>query len=850
MKDKTYVLTSLLVAALTLPMLISSSTAFIYPDGSQDNYFENYGSRIDQILVRKYGGLAAEVAALKLGQVDFIDWALEKAMIDELSSEPDIAIVGYGGEAGYFTINFNNNPNQYLGYPPDPLYPNPVYETNPCVILEFRQACSHLIDRPLICTGPGQGMYEPIYTPIPASMGYWIHPDISYTGLLSAYAYPPSISDAAALLDAGGFHLGGAGGKRYWDRNDNNVYDAGEDFTIEAYTRLDILRKGAADMLCNGFDDPLVNVAYTRHPCTVGQAWQTCMVEKNYHLYTAGWIYVGPDPDYLYDVYHFVNYYHPGDPPNFGAISQYDPDMQAALEGIKFASDAATAQGYCYTFQELFGARACEIPLCSTSSPKAYSKYYTGGTHGIPLGDAEDKYRGQTWTQVVNMQGQGVNNYWTWLNAFPGTYEYGDGNMIARYGWRDNTMPLTLNPLYSSWYWEYEIINEVYSYFGYRDPYTMGPVEVTGVAENWTLGYWENEDTGESGAKVTMKLRSDVKWSDGEPLTMDDVIYTFIEMPQELAAKGCPPVWFQSTLDHIYTYFRLDEYTIEILMDCISWHSPNWIAGNIVIPKHIWQPYIAASTPTEICGDMSTQPEMLTGSGPFIYVENTAETVRMTRNPIYYGIFDKPVQYFEQYGTHQLKDGITVKAVSPSTQISPFKVKPAGTPLTADVHVKVPITNLDVSGLSGWQEFSKTIVVTGPGCVVYTVPAHNISLISTHWDIEEFDLLDLPPGIYTIAVTVEIENSDVYKWVRANLDPALWLRILGPYTTEKKFWVTVQADINEDCVVDIFDVVIVGSRFGAKLGDPHYSPRADVNRDFIVDIFDIVQIALIFGWPG
>ena len=857
MSDKAIVLTTLVIVALALSTVATSALAFIYPDGSQDGYFENFGPRMDQILVKKYASLQSEVDALKAGEIDFTDSTLERAMIDDLSTDPNIAIVNRSGSeySNYYTLNFNNNPNEYLGNPPNPLYPNPVYTTNPCVVTEFRQACSHLIDRNLLCTGPGQGMYEPIFTPIPAYMTYWIHPNISYTGSLSVLTYPPSVADAATKLDAGGFHLGGAGGKRYWDRNDNNVYDAGEDFTIEAYTRLDILRKGAADMLCNGFDDPLLQVPYSRHPCTGGQAWQTCMVEKNYHLYTAGWTYIGPDPDYFYDLYHWDNYYHPEDPPNFGAISQYDADMQTALEGIEFTPDSAMARNYAYTFQELFAESACEVPLGSTSSPKAYNKWYTGGNDGAALGDAEDKYRGQLWKQVVNMKGQGPDNYYTFLNAYPEPFQYGDGNMIARYGWKDNTMPQTLNPMYSSWFWEWQVLNEIYDRSGQRDPMTQGPVEVLGLAENWSLGTWTHPVTTEELTKVALKIRSNVEWSDGAPLTVDDVIYSLITLPEDLASRICPDVWWNPTLEHIVSFFRLDAYTVEILLDVNTYLGANWIASAMVVPKHIWHPFITnpAISIYEIMGDMSNRPEMLVGSGPFEYVQNTAETLLMTRNPTYTGLFDEAVQYYNQYGPlgTQNKEGITVAAVTPTTQITPFKVNPAGTPPTADVHVTVPVTNLDVNDA---QDFDKTIVVTGPSGVVYTYGPVNIFLGATAWDIGEFDLTDLPPGIYTITATIEIKSGDVYDWVTANLDPALWPMILGPYTTEKNFWVTVLADLNEDRVVDIFDIVIVGSRFGAELDsfyyDYLYSPQADINHDFIIDIFDIVQVALVFGWPG
>src|SRR4030043_1733498 len=130
MQDKKLIV-SFLFAVLVVSATVTPSIAFIYPDGSQDDYFENFGPRIDQILIKKYAGLQPEIDALKAGEIDFTDWPLTRSQIDDLSGDPNIAVVDYGGEAGYYTLNFNNNPNQYLGNPQDPYYPNPVYATNP-----------------------------------------------------------------------------------------------------------------------------------------------------------------------------------------------------------------------------------------------------------------------------------------------------------------------------------------------------------------------------------------------------------------------------------------------------------------------------------------------------------------------------------------------------------------------------------------------------------------------------------------------------------------------------------------------------------------------------------------------
>jgi len=56
-----------------------------------------------------------------------------------------------------------------------------------------------------------------------------------------------------------------------------------------------------------------------------------------------------------------------------------------------------------------------------------------------------------------------------------------------------------------------------------------------------------------------------------------------------------------------------------------------------------------------------------------------------------------------------------------------------------------------------------------------------------------------------------------------------------------------KADVNNDWMVDIEDIVICAVAFGSKPGSPKWDPRADLNGDNLVDIFDIVSIAIKYG---
>lgn len=647
MRDKTVVIVTLMLGLLLAGIPIASVKAWYYSDGTEDTLFETWGPRIDRILIKKYSGVDAMLTALQGGEIDITDWPLTKTWMETFATDPNIVVKGYGGEAGYYTMNYNHNPNEYLGNPPNPEYPNPVYP-NPMSEVALRQALSHCIDRVYLAGVLGEGLYDPIFTPIPAYMAGWIHPDIKYGGAREDLAYPPSLSAAQAILDAGGFPMKPDGSSRYWDRNRNGQYDGPEeDFTLKFYSRGDILRKGAADLL-EGVVVPgpdrggliQLKIPYVRQEITGSQAKEIVMLNKNYHIYTAGWIFIGPDPDYLFDLYHSSNYYHPEDPPNFGFINDTELDDYAL--GIKYAVDNDEALDYTLAFQERFAEIAAETPLASTSAPKAFFKYYTGGTKTVPVtpDDGENKYRGSPWTHVVNQKGIGENSWYTTQNAYPEGYLMGDGtHMTMRYGWKEIGFPETLNPLYASWYWDWEVLSRMYDSMAGRNPYTLGPFEVEFLADTWEIGTYVDPDDGETKSNVTVYLRSDILWSDGVRFNASDVAYTFVELPAELAAKGAPDVWWQPTIDQMKSFTVIDEFTVEIKMKVQAVWAIGWVLGNVIVPKHVLSPFITdpATTVEEITSHWwVTHPELLVGTGPFLLVDVTAVSLLMVRNPLYY----------------------------------------------------------------------------------------------------------------------------------------------------------------------------------------------------------------------
>ena len=56
------------------------------------------------------------------------------------------------------------------------------------------------------------------------------------------------------------------------------------------------------------------------------------------------------------------------------------------------------------------------------------------------------------------------------------------------------------------------------------------------------------------------------------------------------------------------------------------------------------------------------------------------------------------------------------------------------------------------------------------------------------------------------------------------------------------------ADINDDLVVDIYDIVLGVNAYGSIPGDPHWNPDCDIAEPYgRVDLMDIVMIAMNYG---
>ena len=143
------------------------------------------------------------------------------------------------------------------------------------------------------------------------------------------------------------------------------------------------------------------------------------------------------------------------------------------------------------------------------------------------------------------------------------------------------------------------------------------------------INYFLAESMTQSEDKLTYtaKLRKDVKWSDGEQFTADDVVFTYNEMLKEENAG-----WAYSQLifnGKTVKITKVDEYTVDFTLPEISAPGIELLANIFIMPKHIYE--------GETNFENSEKNATPVGTGPYVFEEYKAgQYVKLVRNEEYF----------------------------------------------------------------------------------------------------------------------------------------------------------------------------------------------------------------------
>ncbi|GGE49885.1 peptide ABC transporter substrate-binding protein [Pullulanibacillus camelliae] len=149
--------------------------------------------------------------------------------------------------------------------------------------------------------------------------------------------------------------------------------------------------------------------------------------------------------------------------------------------------------------------------------------------------------------------------------------------------------------------------------------YYLDPVSGKNTAMLATKFEWTN---GNKTLAVT--LRDNVKWSDGQDFTADDVIFTF-NLLKKYPAADTNGIWKE-----VSSVEKKGDNEVDFNFDQPNVPFDNYVLGTDIVPQHIWKDL----------GDPSkakiTQ-KLAIGTGPYLLESFSPQLYKMKANPKFYG---------------------------------------------------------------------------------------------------------------------------------------------------------------------------------------------------------------------
>lgn len=132
----------------------------------------------------------------------------------------------------------------------------------------------------------------------------------------------------------------------------------------------------------------------------------------------------------------------------------------------------------------------------------------------------------------------------------------------------------------------------------------------------------ESYQLSEDLKSITFTLREGLQWSDGEPLTADDVIFTYGYI------KQFPALDFISITPQLASVEKVDDRTVRFNLNQPNSLIANTIVGMPIVPEHVW---------AEVADPVTFANETPVGSGPLTEITRfTPQVYEQCRNPNYW----------------------------------------------------------------------------------------------------------------------------------------------------------------------------------------------------------------------
>jgi len=519
------------------------------------------GPRVDNILIKLYPTFEAAIQAFEADEIDFLDMPLNSTLISKYSGSPWNTIVSLDpvSELAMFEIDINNNET----------LPTYTKWSSPTSYQAFRHALAHLTDKSRYVNEILGGNGTELNTPVMPWMTKW------YNSVVDPHTY--NRTEAAVILDGDGFADSNGDGIRDYPI-DHIKSGQNLDPVLFFAPSEDSVRLVVAQLLT--YEMQLMGIPVNLTVTNWTNIFQSVIKSKDFHLY------IGKQDMYRSDVSedtaanNFANLYHSGMYGTYGSNYVYFNNTQfdSYVQMLWQSSNETTAITASKEAQRILAEEIGIVPLFAVVGYKVHKTQ---------------------WVDTVNENGNGVDNWWTFMLTSQKDIPSGG---TLRYGVVGD--PGDINPLRSS-------LNQITSFTEliYDSLLRVRNLDsvVSGVAKNWEVDTWFNPDIGANATKLTFYLNENFYFHDGVQLTSADVNFTLAYLRKNPIGVNYAKVM---DIHHVETP---NPYTVVVYENTPSMWALGWIGSIPIIPKHKWEsiadPFVPTPEPT------------VTGSGPFKFVE-------------------------------------------------------------------------------------------------------------------------------------------------------------------------------------------------------------------------------------
>ena len=137
---------------------------------------------------------------------------------------------------------------------------------------------------------------------------------------------------------------------------------------------------------------------------------------------------------------------------------------------------------------------------------------------------------------------------------------------------------------------------------------------------------WLAEEGAWSSPMVyDLKLRQGITWSDGEPFTAADVVFT-VDLAKKFATVQYSPMW--EWLDSVD---QVDDYNVKFTFnDPLYQEWAHFLYYRAIVPKHLWE----SKTEEEVVSGANENP---VGTGPYLYDTHSQDRMVWVKNDNWWG---------------------------------------------------------------------------------------------------------------------------------------------------------------------------------------------------------------------